>query len=262
MKQWLKSLLAEDKKKLAQTEKSIESVSQRFVDSVWDSVDGRLRGLRDENGFIEPSLYNDSVYDEAMREASYQANREMDILRAGIIGAIITRLSQSNEMWDGIYSFSFDPVQLASREVSLLDNKIMNAKNDALNSIGSYIEKAKGTRSRRDVVRRDARQKIGILGSFTEFVSTDTLYETDRLVREKQFNASPAELMLYDGPDDSVTRDWCADHVGKAATPDYWETVQNDVGPQPPLLYGGGFNCRHRLIPVKREWLTTEQIIS
>jgi hypothetical protein len=258
LKQWLKSLIADDKKNLKEVEKQIETASQRFSNEVWRNVENQIDLLTGDT--VDP-LENRAQYDRILREAEYQANREIDVLRAGIIGAIITRVSASNRMWDGVFNFNFDPLTTVQSSIIQLDNKIFSAKNDALDRIAGFIEMAKQTRSNRDVVKRSARQRIGMLGTFTDFVADSTLYEADRRIREKQFDLSDAELLLYDGPDDSVIRDWCELHVGKAAVREYWETAENDVGPQPPLLFGGGWSCRHRLIPVKREWLTNEEVI-
>jgi hypothetical protein len=63
------------------------------------------------------------------------------------------------------------------------------------------------------------------------------------------------ELFLYDGPVDSITRPWCAERLGYLFTLDELDEALNDTGPNPPSQYGGGYNCRHRIVPVDQsEW--------
>jgi hypothetical protein len=61
----------------------------------------------------------------------------------------------------------------------------------------------------------------------------------------------------YDGPDDSVTREWCDHWVGRVgteemieATADEWE---RDSQPKPAMSWRGGYNCRHNWVPLDDE---------
>jgi hypothetical protein len=54
----------------------------------------------------------------------------------------------------------------------------------------------------------------------------------------------------YVGPVDSITRPFCAKHVGQVKTIDEWNKLDN--GQISPVgVYGGGYNCRHSLIGVE-----------
>ena len=80
-------------------------------------------------------------------------------------------------------------------------------------------------------------------------VDTTTM-GVDRVAVVEQSLGAGIELFLFDGPLDGLTRPWCAERVGKTFTRAEMDEVLNDTGPQPPSAYGGGWNCRHRFVPV------------
>lgn len=54
---------------------------------------------------------------------------------------------------------------------------------------------------------------------------------------------------MYWGPDDKLTRDFCNEHIGEVRTMKEWAALPNgQIGTAATM--GGGYNCRHRLIPV------------
>lgn len=79
--------------------------------------------------------------------------------------------------------------------------------------------------------------------------------EFDRYVQEEGVRlADPDDnllLRVYVGPDDRITRPFCDVLVGKAFTvADFRRANNGQIGH--PLTHGGGYNCRHHLIPVMR----------
>lgn len=75
----------------------------------------------------------------------------------------------------------------------------------------------------------------------------------DREVSGQVATEAGVEWFLYDGPVDDLTRPYCQERVGKRYTLDSLDAVPNDTGPNPPSRYGGGWNCRHRLVPLLDE---------
>ncbi len=55
---------------------------------------------------------------------------------------------------------------------------------------------------------------------------------------------------LYVGPNDSKTREFCLERVGKVFTSEQISMWDNGQG-LPASIYLGGYNCRHRLAPVR-----------
>lgn len=83
-----------------------------------------------------------------------------------------------------------------------------------------------------------------------------SLLAIDRAVSLAQAEAVDVEDWLYSGPEDQANRDFCREHVGKRHTSKQVAALQNDVGPQPASLYGGGWNCRHRWLPLDKSELS------
>jgi hypothetical protein len=65
---------------------------------------------------------------------------------------------------------------------------------------------------------------------------------------------SGIDLYVYDGPDDGITRPFCAPLVGKIVTvPDLDAMENGDSQPKPVSRYLGGYRCRHSLSPISLE---------
>lgn len=63
------------------------------------------------------------------------------------------------------------------------------------------------------------------------------------------------ELFIYVGPDDSLTREFCADVLDRDPpiyTRDEIDAMDNDQG-LPVLEYAGGYNCRHEWVPINEQ---------
>lgn len=92
------------------------------------------------------------------------------------------------------------------------------------------------------------------VGRVVALVDTTTM-AVDRVAVLEQAVGAGAELFLFDGPVDSLTRPWCKPRVGYLFTRAEMDETDNDTGPQPPSAYGGGFNCLHRWVPVAQtDW--------
>lgn len=60
------------------------------------------------------------------------------------------------------------------------------------------------------------------------------------------------EMYKYMGPMDMLTRPFCEQHVGEVRPLSEWKAMSNgQIGTA--ATNGGGYNCRHRLIPVVKE---------
>lgn len=75
----------------------------------------------------------------------------------------------------------------------------------------------------------------------------------DRAVTAQVADEAGVEWYLYDGPTDDLTREFCAERVGKRFTLAMLDATDNDTGPNPPSIYCGGWNCRHYLVPLLDE---------
>lgn len=98
-----------------------------------------------------------------------------------------------------------------------------------------------------DAIAEIAQGLDGSLGRALTLVDT-TMMGLDRGITLEAADPQQFPGALYDGPLDALTRSWCAAHVGRAFTREEIDALENDVGPQPPAVYGGGYNCRHRWV--------------
>ncbi len=73
--------------------------------------------------------------------------------------------------------------------------------------------------------------------------------EADRfagdVVRQSVDPDGEATLLVYQGPDDGITRDFCRILVNKAFTVDDFDAANNHQTATHPRYAGGGYNCRH-----------------
>ena len=70
---------------------------------------------------------------------------------------------------------------------------------------------------------------------------------TDDIIRQS-VDPEGTGFLIYSGPDDGVTRDFCSHLVGKFFTSSQFNKLRNGQGTSPRIM-GGGYNCRHRVLP-------------
>lgn len=258
MKQWLIDSIRKDKKSIQNTEKEIDLICESFQSEIYKQIEPLIERLNTNGDDLQTGFMNELKFNDIKRTVQSLSSRELDMLVASILARVIQRVQQSNNIYGDNFEFNFNPVQLVSTQIQGLERQIRQALTDSISRIDKFIDESKNVT--KNAFKTGMIEKIGIIASFTKFVSNEVLYGTDRIVRKEQA-AKMGELLMYVGPNDQVTRDWCFEHVDKAASKEYWETAENDVGPNPPLLYGGGWNCRHRLLAVQKEWVEGVDII-
>lgn len=90
-------------------------------------------------------------------------------------------------------------------------------------------------------------------------VANTTLAGLQRETTAQAANGLPGGLQatywLYTGPDDSAVRPFCKACVGKAFSGEQIAALRNGQG-LTVRSYGGGYNCRHSLIPVSAAYLS------
>ena len=71
--------------------------------------------------------------------------------------------------------------------------------------------------------------------------------------------AAGLDHYLYTGPLDGITRSFCRELVGKAFTQTQIDKLNNQQL-APPLIRGGGYNCRHTWAPISEELIESANI--
>ena len=126
------------------------------------------------------------------------------------------------------------------------------------NRITGYVDDMKATVMRSVITGNvpnfnDLHDEIG--GALVNNLNTElntSLAGFSRTVNLAKAEDLGIDLFLYAGPDDKVTRDFCAEKVGNIYTRQEIESWDNGQG-LPADTYLGGYNCRHRLDPVSAE---------
>jgi hypothetical protein len=102
----------------------------------------------------------------------------------------------------------------------------------------------------------------GIPARYTGTVANTSLMSMDREMRQDQATRAGIEKAKYVGPRDMITREFCATHLDQVQSWAYWQSTTNQVGPNTPSQYCGGWNCRHALVPWLDEWSTSTGKVS
>jgi hypothetical protein len=136
---------------------------------------------------------------------------------------------------------------------------VINAETRGLESVQEQVSKYLTAMSNGQSVTRaslisDMTSKAGVAPQYANTIAQTELAAVDREVRIKQTVSAGLDQMMYVGSVDSVTRDFCLRWVGEVRSIEFWESIANPTDPNPVSVYGGGYNCRHRLVPFNPEW--------
>lgn len=120
------------------------------------------------------------------------------------------------------------------------------------------------SKSQKSVFREALKKVLGENGQPLRYVTTyssDALYQFSRAYTEEITKALDTKYYYYMGTKIKTTRSFCRDRVGKAykksevqgwAKLDWGGKIAGTNG-QNIVMYVGGYNCRHRLLPISKE---------
>jgi len=105
-------------------------------------------------------------------------------------------------------------------------------------------------RPRAEIIEK-VRNKLSLELANRAVTYADTaLTSYDRRVSMEIWQEAGLDKFLYRGPKDIKNRTFCEARVGKVFTLAEIQQMVNGTGPEPPLIYGGGWNCRHVFTPI------------
>jgi hypothetical protein len=103
-------------------------------------------------------------------------------------------------------------------------------------------------------ITRALQTKLGFRQDQMHSLVSSTLHNFTRQVRATHAAEAGVEWFLYDGPQDTANRDFCAHCVGRRFTRDMLESMAGEFGRSPKLIpvsiWLGGYRCRHELVPL------------
>lgn len=220
-----------------------------------------------ENGiYVMPSFMNDIKLAELEAQLPFMfEDAGMRRLLEDELKIYDKRFRSVDVVWNqsGLLDFKLgiDPVEIPEiaeyirQTINAVDTGRQAAQADMIKTIGEY----RNTIQRSEQISfNELTNKLisnsGVLPKYAGTVATTNLTAIDRTIRKAQGKKGGVITARYSGVLDSITRAFCARNVGKVETWDYWDSIQNDVSPNPPSIYGGGFNCRHQIFPYSEEW--------
>lgn len=96
--------------------------------------------------------------------------------------------------------------------------------------------------------------KAGLMPRYAGSIANTALFSIDRTIRKVQASKAGLGEAKYYGPMDAKTRPFCREHVGQVRSYEYWDNVPNGTVLVPVTQYGGGYSCRHQLVPFDKKW--------
>lgn len=236
-----------------------------------------VSGLADENGYMKPGALDDDILyslemdlldlysEEALQD---KIDRALTVVEARLI-----------TIDDIIRSLEIDEAAILGEEVFEIDYV-----QDSIEQISrSYLEGALGTdeyegsieriensmynyRFNRDkeehVLREDLMNELRVAANFGEnhanSIAITEMGGIDRGLKRIQAERGGIDHGLYSGIYDDIIRPFCDRQLGLIKTYEEWDEMANDMPEgqfdKPVSVYGGGYYCRHRIVPYDPAW--------
>ncbi len=120
------------------------------------------------------------------------------------------------------------------------------------------------SKSNKAIFRQALQNVLSVNGQPVRYLTTyasDTLYQFSRAYTDEVTKELDAQYFYYMGTSIKTTRDFCGGRVGKVFTKaqvkDWakltWKGKIEGTTGQSIFMYAGGYNCRHRILPISKE---------
>lgn len=249
-----------------------EAELTRMLKATFSGMESYLRDvimqMETEDGKIKVNALNIARLNDALQSIGQQ----MQVL------GLDESLQRQQELLEGIAEDilgEFEDIdkeskysQTSHEAISLLlegaDSSLTQVAGAAQEQVGTYLRAAILGGGERDSLINDIAKALEVRLNQAETLATSTLNSFARQLTVLHGQEAGVEWYAYEGPDDDVTRDWCAHWVGMRGTTDDFENSADDFGregqPGPVMSWGGGYNCRHQFIPLAPDQLDEYEI--
>lgn len=244
----------------------IEIILERYI----------VSSLADEDGYLKPNALDEEAIDNL--QADLIGRYEPGVLDSAfdeVVGLVDQRLltiddiMRSLELEDGILGnavFEMETVQTEIR--SMAEGFVRGAQGSddftgSIERITDSMNRYRFDRSKSeftlrselmDTLRKDANAGMNHANS----VAITSMATIDRELRRVQALEAGVEHGLYSGPFDAKIRPFCDTWLGQVQTWEFWDSLSNNMPAglfdHPVSKYGGGINCRHRIMPWELDW--------
>lgn len=171
--------------------------------------------------------------------------------------------NQLDRMQTLFTTFTKEKAVFTSQDITTFETMIKFHEDKVFSTVGTYVDDTKAAFMQTVIAGGpiDVSQVVANVSDriesniTTEF--TTALMGFNRAVNMAKADDFGLSLFWYEGPDDDLTRPFCAEHVGGVYTKE--DIAKWDNGTDlDPAIYLGGYNCRHQLVPVTEKYAKEE----
>ena len=137
-----------------------------------------------------------------------------------------------------------------NQNIALFENKLESRQREIFNTIQKSIENSVRQKKDWKTIARESLRKIGLEDHHIQTEVETTKAALNNITRLEQFKNAGVKFLRYEGP--ASERNFCMSHLGRVYLVSEVEKMVNDFG-QPAYSFCGGYNCRHRWVPMKGE---------
>lgn len=249
-----------------QYEQAIKRDSRRYKQAVTRSLESALSGLMiDGDGFVRPTDMNrELLAGVASRMERIYEDAGLQSMVGDLFSTFEERLDTMNDLMlrlelDEGTIRDFRSLPEIDKHIQSVADRVSNAVPEISSAVQTKIVEFRNDLSVGNSVRFEALTKTlttraGVLPEYSRTIANTELGAIDSIGRDMQADRAGINKLRYSGVLDEITRDFCSSWLGKIRTRQFWEKLNNQTNPQPALIYRGGYNCRHRLMPWVDEW--------
>ena len=191
-----------------------------------------------------------------------------------LVDEIVTKITESIDKLEGYFKNNFQGFNEKTAEIATAYKKAL--KNVRKSLLGEGIERNYVTnimkvlqlhifgKSQKSVVREELKSVLSKAGQPLRYVSvytSDALYQFSRAYTNEVTKDLKAKYFYYMGTKIKTTRDFCDSKAGKVFKKSEvlswinseWRGKIPGTTAQNIFVYVGGYNCRHRLLPISEE---------
>lgn len=231
---------------------------ERTYSAVQAWLISRLKDLKTKDGIIQSDAHNLHIIDGLYNQILSQ----MDAL--GYSSAVRTQVDTlrnihediKRELGEGIQGIEFQRANAIATDMLIrgADTDLVAAEMRCVSDIATILRtSAMGGVDFRDLVDTIV-TKLGTHKHIAHVIATTAIHSFASKQITDHAKEAGYDTFAYLGPRDRATRPWCSHWVGRSGSMEEFEETGNEWGgdshPKPVAVWRGGWQCRHRFIPI------------
>jgi hypothetical protein len=172
------------------------------------------------------------------------------------VGRLLDDLEAANDLIAGATGDTLGVSYTAASQTSLaafavgVVDELLAVKGQAADRLREVLLLGLRTHLPLDRELSDLAEALGVTIRQAANLAETSLMAFQREALVSQAEEAGIDLFVYEGPDDGLTRPFCAEHVDRIYTQGDLDAEENGQGLEPTSRYLGGFRCRHYLSPI------------